>query len=243
MTSPDLTSPISPSPLYAGKRSMENSVFIQNMMDTNTEMFYSLSSKNAVKPKSSLQPSTSTPNVHIGDSSTAEGDLSDPTSINVWGDETKRKMKFFVHFQSLDVTFNKAKYPLAKGTVSGLNVDLKVEKGNVDAVGGLELISVVDLTEKGHYYRERFATTGQQALKFKIFKYGKPDPNLERPFEFSVDVELGSLRYIHTMRFLKEALAFCMHFPQLIDAFQRMKELARGTLVSGCVHHVYVCGL
>ena len=34
------------------------------------------------------------------------------------------------------------------------------------------------------------------------------------------------------MRFLKEMIAFCQHFPQLIDAFQRMKAISHGNLVS-----------
>ena len=43
---------------------------------------------------------------------------------------------------------------------------------------------------------------------------------------------MTSVRYLHTMRFLKEILAFISHFPQLIDAFQRMKANAQGKLVS-----------
>ena len=78
----------------------------------------------------------------------------------------------------------------------------------------------------------RFTTTGNQALTFEIFKYGRPDPDMERPFDISARVEMSSVRYLHTMRFLKEMLAFCSHFPQLIDAFQRMKAMAQGNLVS-----------
>jgi vacuolar protein sorting-associated protein 13D len=43
---------------------------------------------------------------------------------------------------------------------------------------------------------------------------------------------MTSVRYLHTMRFLKEILAFLSHFPQLIDAFQRMKARERGNLVN-----------
>ena len=77
----------------------------------------------------------------------------------------------------------------------------------------------------------RFTTTGDQALTFEIFKYGRPDPQMERPFDISATVAMSSVRYLHTMRFLKEVLAFCSHFPQLIDAFQRMKAVAQGNLV------------
>ncbi len=63
-------------------------------------------------------------------------------------------------------------------------------------------------------------------------RYGRPDPLMERPFDISARVKMASVRYLHTMRFLKEILAFCSHFPQLIDAFQRMKAMAQGNLVS-----------
>ena len=56
---------------------------------------------------------------------------------------------------------------------------------------------------------------------------------MERPFDISAKVKMASVRYLHTMRFLKEVLAFCLHFPQLIDAFQRMKAMAQGNLVCG----------
>lgn len=65
------------------------------------------------------------------------------------------------------------------------------------------------------------------------FRYGRPDPSLERAYDISVKIRMSSVRYLHTMRFLKEVIAFCSHFPQLIDAFQRMKAMARGDLVSG----------
>ena len=55
---------------------------------------------------------------------------------------------------------------------------------------------------------------------------------MERPYDISASVQLSAVRYLHTMRFLKEIVSFCLHFPQLIDAFQRMKALSQGTFVS-----------
>jgi len=65
-----------------------------------------------------------------------------------------------------------------------------------------------------------------------LLRYGRPDPLMERQFDISAKVRMASVRYLHTMRFLKEILAFLSHFPQLIDAFQRMKAMAKGNLVS-----------
>ena len=68
-----------------------------------------------------------------------------------------------------------------------------------------------------------------------ICRYGRPDPLLERPFDIRGRVQMTSVRYLHTMRFLKEILAFLSHFPQLIDAFQRMKARERGNFVRNSV--------
>lgn len=83
----------------------------------------------------------------------------------------------------------------------------------------------------------RFTTTGDPALNFEIFKYGRPDPQMERDFDISAQLNMASVRYLHTMRFLKEVLAFCSHFPQLIDALQRMKAMAQGNWVSFFYSH------
>lgn len=156
---------------------------------------------------------------------------SDPSSV--WGIDDKPSFQVHLSVHSLSVTFNKPEYPFAKGTVSGVKSSVKYQKGNINISGTLGQASVTDLTDTGAYYRERLTTTGDQALQFDIFKYSKPDPDLLRPYDISVSAQIASIRYLHTMRFLKELLAFCMHFPQLIDAFQRMKAVAQGNLVSG----------
>ena len=155
---------------------------------------------------------------------------------SVWGIEDKSSFQIHLSIHSLSVTFNKPEHPFAKGVVSGVESSVKYQKGNISISGTLGQASVTDLTDTGAYYRERLTTTGDQALQFSIFKYAKPDPTLLRPYDVSVSAKIASIRYLHTMRFLKELLAFCMHFPQLIDAFQRMKAVAQGNLVRNYVH-------
>lgn len=161
----------------------------------------------------------------------------DPSSV--WGIKDKPSFHVNLSVHSLSVTFNKPEHPFAKGTVSSVTSSVKYQKGNINISGTLGQASVTDLTDTGAYYRERLTTTGDQALQFSIFKYGKPDPDLLRPYDISVSAQIASIRYLHTMRFLKELLAFCMHFPQLIDAFQRMKAVAQGNLVS--IHKFVFC--
>ena len=165
-------------------------------------------------------------------SETTMKSVSSDTS-SVWGIEDKPSFQIHLSVHSLSVTFNKPEHPFAKGVVSGVESSVKYQKGNISISGTLGQASVTDLTDTGAYYRERLTTTGDKALQFSIFKYAKPDPDLLRPYDISVLAKIASIRYLHTMRFLKELLAFCMHFPQLIDAFQRMKAVAQGNLVRG----------
>ena len=161
---------------------------------------------------------------------------------SVWGCDDKPSFQVNLCVQSLSVTFNKPEHPFAKGIVSGVKASIKYQKGNIDASGTLGQASVTDLTDTGAYYRERLTTTGDQALQFGIFKYGKPDREMVRPYDIKISAQIASIRYLHTMRFLKELLAFCMHFPQLIDAFQRMKAVAQGNLVSFCMQYINIIG-
>lgn len=160
---------------------------------------------------------------------TVKSTSSDASSV--WGIEDKPSFQVHLSVHSLSMTFNKPEHPFAKGVVSGVESSVKYQKGNISISGMLGQASVTDLTDTGAYYRERLTTTGDKALQFSIFKYAKPDPSLLRPYDISASAKVASIRYLHTMRFLKELLAFCMHFPQLIDAFQRMKAVAQGNLV------------
>ena len=85
------------------------------------------------------------------------GDVGQSTSSSsVWGVEGKMSMEVCLNVRSLTVTFNKPEHPLARGTVSSLLAKLELSKGNVKISGSLGQASVIDLTETGVFYRERF---------------------------------------------------------------------------------------
>ena len=62
-------------------------------------------------------------------------------------------------------------------------------------------------------------------------RYGKPDPDLHREFDFSVRLRMSSARYVHTNRFQSEVVAFLQHFNQLMDVLSRMRAAAAGQKV------------
>ena len=78
------------------------------------------------------------------------------SSSSVWGVDGKMSMEVCLNVRSLTVTFNKPEHPLARGNVSSLSAKLELNKGNVKISGSLGQASVIDLTETGAFYRERF---------------------------------------------------------------------------------------
>ncbi len=75
---------------------------------------------------------------------------------SVWGVEGKMCVGVELSVKSLTVTFNKLEHPLARGNVSHVTAELKLRRGNTEISGVLGEASVVDLTETGTYYRERY---------------------------------------------------------------------------------------
>lgn len=77
---------------------------------------------------------------------------------SVWGVEGKACVGVELSVKSLTVTFNKPEHPLARGNVSHVTAQLKLRRGNTEISGVLGEASVVDLTETGACYRERYSS-------------------------------------------------------------------------------------
>lgn len=71
-----------------------------------------------------------------------------------------------------------------------------------------------------------------------LFRYGLPDPGLERDFDIFVQLEMSSVRYIHTQRFISEILAFAQHFNQMQDVLGQWRAATSGKKV---VNILYLC--
>ncbi|XP_013405463.1 vacuolar protein sorting-associated protein 13D-like isoform X2 [Lingula anatina] len=130
--------------------------------------------------------------------------------------------------KSLNLLLNKKEYELAKANVSNLKCHLKLRDGNMAVCGQLGSMSLTDQSPHGVLYREKFMTTGTQALDFDIFKYGTPDPMLRREFDMSVKLRMASVRYTHSQRFISETVAFIQHFNQMQEVLGRMRASSSG---------------
>lgn len=118
----------------------------------------------------SLQPNASI-TINQVDSTPPAGDSKVPDSKStVWGVEGKTSANLSLKVQSLTVTLNKPEHPLARGIAGMLEVNATLEHSNMSVKGSLGQASLIDLTDTGAYYRERFTTTGDEALSFDVFK-------------------------------------------------------------------------
>jgi vacuolar protein sorting-associated protein 13D len=126
--------------------------------------------------------------------------------------------------------------------------------------GQLGSLSLLDQSPHGNMYRERFITTGPQALDIDFFKWvnwisspisqvscalffrhGLPDPDLLRDHDIRIKLRMSSVWYVHTQRFIMEILAFFQHFNQLQDILGRMRAASDGKKVC-CVGSIFCIG-
>ncbi|XP_054435700.1 intermembrane lipid transfer protein VPS13D isoform X2 [Pteronotus mesoamericanus] len=159
-------------------------------------------------------------NVKSESNALLESELQDPVN-------TKLDLK--VH--SLSLVLNKTTSELAKANVSKLVAHLEMIEGDLALQGSIGSLSLSDLTAHGELYRERFTTSGEEALIFQAFKYGRPDPLLRRGHDVRVSLQMASVQYVHTQRFQAEVVAFIQHFTQLQDVLGRQRAAVEGQTV------------
>ncbi|XP_030798084.1 vacuolar protein sorting-associated protein 13D isoform X1 [Rhinopithecus roxellana] len=144
-------------------------------------------------------------------------------------DPVNTKLDLKVH--SLSLVLNKTTSELAKANVSKLVAHLEMIEGDLALQGSIGSLSLSDLTSHGEFYRERFTTSGEEALIFQTFKYGRPDPLLRREHDICVSLRMASVQYVHTQRFQAEVVAFIQHFTQLQDVLGRQRAAIEGQTV------------
>ncbi|XP_048417069.2 intermembrane lipid transfer protein VPS13D isoform X1 [Stegostoma tigrinum] len=147
------------------------------------------------------------------------------------GQEEPVNTKLDLKVHSLSLVLNKKTNELAKANVSKLSAHLALIEGDFALQGSLGSLSLSDLTPHGELYRERFTTSGKEALIFNIYKYGRPDPKLKRDCDMRVSLQMASVQYVHTQRFQAEVVAFIQHFTQLQDVLGRQRAAIEGQAV------------
>lgn len=72
---------------------------------------------------------------------------------------------------SLTVVLVKPDRDIAKANISNVEVTVKTQGLHKQVKGILGSISLLDLTLHGQIYKERFLTSGKEALQFKYVRY------------------------------------------------------------------------
>nr|XP_033778552.1 vacuolar protein sorting-associated protein 13D isoform X3 [Geotrypetes seraphini] len=154
------------------------------------------------------------------------------TSILTSATQEHVNTKLDLKVHSLSLVLNKTTSELAKASVSKLVTHLEMIEGDLVLKGSIGSMSLSDLTTHGELYRERFTTSGEEALIFQILKYGPPDPLLQRECDIRVSLQMASVQYVHTQRFQAEVIAFIQHFTQLQDVLGRQRAAVAGQTVT-----------
>lgn len=121
-----------------------------------------------------------------------------------------------ISVRSLTLVFIRTDYEIAKANVSSARFVVRRVNQSKTIDGRLGSISLIDLTSHGTIYRERFLTSGNEALSFV---YSQPSQKMIGRRSLLADaqlsIQMSSVRYVHTKRFVAEIQVFFKDFQQL----------------------------
>ncbi|CAB3365707.1 Hypothetical predicted protein [Cloeon dipterum] len=117
---------------------------------------------------------------------------------------------------------------LARANASHLTAHTERRGSESTTTGKLGKLSLLDVSSHGRLYKERFITSGGEALDFSILNYSKPDVMLNRECDTQVRLRMSSVFYVHTQRFIEELKIMINHFSLLQNLMSRLREAAAG---------------
>lgn len=131
---------------------------------------------------------------------------SKPTNVTTQAENeqgTLEKSELEITIKSLNLVLIKPEYELARSNVSNARFIVTKSGESKTVEGSLGSISVTDLTVHGCIYREKFMTSGNEALKFTYNRESaKPTAGGKRSLkkDAQVNIKMSSVRYVHTKR-------------------------------------------
>lgn len=144
----------------------------------------------------------------------AENDTAESVPNEQRSDNSQLEMSI----RSLTLTFVHPENEMAKVNVSNAHFVVTKQKSAKTVKGRLGSVSLFDLTSHGTYYRERFLTSGSEALNFMYSRDGPKnvfaEPTTLEP-EAQLKIKMSSVRYVHTKRFVAQIQSFVNEFQGL----------------------------
>lgn len=130
-------------------------------------------------------------------------------------EQTPMNSEFEISVRSLTLVLNRKEHEVARANMSQLNAHITTAGGSgvTDTEASVGSLSLIDLTPvHSQLYREKFITAG---LNLVMKKYNTVDINRSRDSDADLKMEMTSVLYVHTQRFVAELQAFFRHFSQL----------------------------
>ncbi|XP_060529289.1 intermembrane lipid transfer protein Vps13D isoform X2 [Cylas formicarius] len=122
---------------------------------------------------------------------------------------TKAKVNTSITVCSLTAVLVRPDKEIARANISNVEVVIKTQGLRKEVDGKLGSMSLSDLTLHGQIYRERFITSGKDVLQFKYLRHS---PNTKKDYDGQLTLEMTSVIYVHTKRFVAEIQSFLSKF-------------------------------
>ncbi|XP_075234181.1 vacuolar protein sorting 13D [Lycorma delicatula] len=164
----------------------------------------------------------------ISNDKTTSNDLKETTKYHdtTGTDQSAMNSEFDISVKSLTVILNQSEHEVARANMSHLNATVSSVAGSgvTDVRANVGSFSLLDLTPvHSQYYRERFITAG---LTMLLTKYQQSDKSSRaaREFDIKLDLDMSSVLYVHTQRFVAELQAFFTHFSHLQQLLESIRS-------------------
>lgn len=133
-----------------------------------------------------------------------------------------------ISVRSLTMVLVRPDRDVARANISNIEILVKTCGLSKEVEGKLGSMSLSDLTLHGQLYRERFLTSGKQALHFDYVRHA---PNTNLDYNCELKLRMSSVTYVHTKRFVAEIQAFFNHFTQLQAVMSSIRAATSGQKV------------
>uniref|UniRef100_A0A8W7P8Q1 UBA domain-containing protein n=1 Tax=Anopheles coluzzii TaxID=1518534 RepID=A0A8W7P8Q1_ANOCL len=129
--------------------------------------------------------------------------------------------KLEISVRSLSLVLAKPTSEIAKANVSNAQLTISKRGQAKQVEGSLGSITLSDLTPYGTLYREKFMTTGSEALSFKYVRDAAKGTVRGLQKDAQLTITMSSVRYTHTKRFIAEIQLFFKEFSHLQTPMMR----------------------
>ncbi len=132
----------------------------------------------------------------------------------------------------LFVLMSRNKKQFCKFNINNLLTLIESKADYMKLIGKLGYLTICDVSANKGLYRNRFQTSGHEALNFEFFKYTanlKPTvKQIKYAYDVFLKIRVNSIKYLHIQRFIVELTNYFQQFNQLQDALSRMRASSIG---------------